>query len=42
MRLIKILFGVDNQPEVTEILKRLLKDDYNYDSTVRNLVTWHW
>ena len=24
----------DNQPQVTEILKNLLKHDYNYDSTV--------
>ncbi|KAG5639052.1 hypothetical protein H0H81_007310 [Sphagnurus paluster] len=25
--------NVDNQPEVTKILKQVLKDDYNYDST---------
>ena len=25
----------DNQPEVTEAIKPILKDDYNYDSTVR-------
>ena len=24
----------DNQPQVTEAIKRVLKDDYNYDSTV--------
>lgn len=26
---------VDNGPEITEAIKSVLKDDYNYDSTVR-------
>lgn len=29
-------FSVDNQPYVTEAIKKVLKDDYNYDSTVRS------
>lgn len=28
-------FLPDNQPEVTRVIKPILKDDYNYDSTVR-------
>ena len=27
--------ATDNQPYVTEAIKTVLKDDYNYDSTVR-------
>jgi len=27
------LLFVDNGPEITKALKRVLKDDYNYDST---------
>ncbi len=27
-------FDQDNQPEVTKILRKLLKENYNYDSTV--------
>lgn len=26
--------ALDNQPQVTEVLKTVLKDDYNYDTTV--------
>ena len=39
---------LDHQPEVTKHLKHVLKDDYNYDSTVRLLlphkhrVFWSW
>ena len=33
--LISLLFASDNQPKVTEAIKTILKDDYNYDSTVR-------
>jgi hypothetical protein len=29
-----ILRFSDNQPMVTEAIKKVLKDDYNYDSTV--------
>lgn len=33
--IISLLFAPDNQPKVTEAIKTVLKDDYNYDSTVR-------
>jgi len=29
----------DNQPYVTEAIKKVLKDDYNYDSTVWS-ISW--
>lgn len=32
---ISLFFAPDNLPEVTEAIKTVLKDDYNYDSTVR-------
>ena len=35
----KLIFStLDNQPEVTKAIKTVLKDDYNYDSTVRKYV----
>ena len=33
--LIILFFSLDNQPKVTEAIRKVLKDDYNYDSTVR-------
>ena len=27
----------DNQPKITEAIRKVLKEDYNYDSTVSNL-----
>jgi hypothetical protein len=29
---------LDNQPQVTEAIKKVLKEDYNYDSTVSPLL----
>jgi hypothetical protein len=39
--LISLFFPPDNQPKITEAIKMVLKDDYNYDSTVR-LFLLHW
>lgn len=33
-----ITLSIDNQPLVTEHIKRVLKDDYNYDSTVSDTI----
>ena len=35
LHIISLFFSPDNQPKVTEAIKTVLKDDYNYDSTVR-------
>ena len=32
-----IFCAIDNGPEITKAIKGVLKDDYNYDSTVRPL-----
>ena len=32
---ISLFFAPDNQPKVTEAIRTVLKDDYNYDSTVK-------
>jgi len=31
----------DNQPQATEAIKKVLKEDYNYDSTVRDFDNVH-
>lgn len=31
-----VICCLDNQPKVTAILRSVLQDDYNYDSTVRD------
>ena len=42
LHIISLLFSPDNQPKVTEAIKTVLKDDYNYDSTVRLFLLLHW
>ena len=37
--LIILFFAPDNQPKVTEAIRKVLKDDYNYDSTVRIILS---
>ena len=39
---INLFFAPDNQPKVTEAIKTVLKDDYNYDSTVRICFITFW
>ena len=32
------MHGLDNQPQITAAIRQVLKDDYNYDSTVSSLM----
>ena len=36
--LISLFFAPDNQPKVTEAIRTVLKNDYNYDSTVTTFI----